>query len=102
MSVNESPISAPAFNPVKRHLCFKNHKLSACTRFKSKSHADKIAFLRQNRLCDNCFPRVTWRVFVGIRRSVPAKDAKKNTIYNCIRVASCPKNLRADLLPSNL
>ena len=57
MSVNESPISAPACNPVKCYLCFGNHKLSNCTRFRSKSHADKIAFLRQNRLCDNCFSK---------------------------------------------
>ena len=57
MSVNESPISAPAFNSVKCYLCFENHKLSACTRFRSKSHADKIAFLRQHRLCDNCFSK---------------------------------------------
>ena len=57
MSVNESPISAPASNPVKWYLCFENRKLSNCTRFRSKSHADKIAFLRQNRLCDNCFSK---------------------------------------------
>ena len=71
------PNSAPAFNPVKCYLCFENHKLSACTRFRSKSHADKTAFLRQNRLCDSCFSKGHVARFCRSSRICSSKACQK-------------------------
>ena len=38
----------------KRFMCFSDNVLWDCSEFQAKPVTERIAFMRQSRLCDNC------------------------------------------------
>ena len=56
-STSISSAVATTTNKPNCYLCFGAHKLWDCCKFREKNVNEKISFMRQNRLCDNCFKK---------------------------------------------
>ena len=50
----ETKTGSTHYNNTNCFMCSENHALESCSVFKAKPVSERITFMRQNRLCDNC------------------------------------------------
>ena len=75
-AVKETP-TEHSTTRIKCHICSENHMLEACSKLAMKNYTDKIAFLRQNRLCDNCFKEGHVARFCRSTKTCQVKDCSQ-------------------------